>query len=209
MKTLLLIPLLVGSTLVQVHAASKEATQVGASPTPDAVTTQPGVESARQSPKASLPDKEAFQAGAQRPVSGRTFVEKAIPLGLAEVEFSRLAIQRASHPAVKQFAETMVSDHTEANERLLTIAAAKDIEVERTPDGKHRQALKKLSALEGPAFDKSYIDQMVSDHEAAVALFQDGAANGSDGDLKAFAASALPKLERHLDHAIALQEKVE
>jgi putative membrane protein len=61
------------------------------------------------------------------------------------------------------------------------------------------QALKdKLSGLSGADFDKTYMQAMVKDHQKDINEFQKEANNGSNADLKAFAAQTLPTLQEHL-----------
>src|SRR5204863_477691 len=48
----------------------------------------------------------------------------------------------------------------------------------------------------------------VKDHRAAVDLFTEEAANGSDPDLKAFAAKTLPTIKHHYDMAQSLSSKI-
>jgi putative membrane protein len=52
--------------------------------------------------------------------------------------------------------------------------------------------------LQGPAFDRAYIQEMVKDHEEDVKLFRTEAQQGKDPELKRLAATTLPTLEAHL-----------
>ena len=135
------------------------------------------------------------------------FVQKASAAGMAEVELSKLAATNASSAEVKSFAETMVTDHTAANEKLTAIARDKSIKPAAGPDATSTAAIASLKTKTGAAFDKQYEAIMLKDHKAAVALFEKEATSGQDSDLKAFANDTLPTLKHHLAMATDLQGK--
>lgn len=51
------------------------------------------------------------------------FVEEASASGIAEIETSKLALQKSASVDVKTFAQEMINDHTNANRELASIAA--------------------------------------------------------------------------------------
>ena len=59
----------------------------------------------------------------------------------------------------------------------------------------------RLAALSGAAFDRAYIDDMVKDHKADIALFEKASRASGDSPLKKFAADKLPTLREHLKMA--------
>lgn len=134
----------------------------------------------------------------------RKFVMEAAMGGMAEVELGRLAAERGSSDAVKQFGQRMVDDHSRANSELMQLASGKGITLPTALDAKHQALVTRMSRLSGAAFDRAYAREMVKDHQKAVALFQREATRGSDSDLKAFAQTTLPALQEHLRMARAL-----
>src|SRR5262245_60975411 len=62
-------------------------------------------------------------------LSSAEFVNKAGEGGLAEVAAGKLGSQKATSPAVKAFAQKMVTDHGKANKELMAAAKAKNLEV--------------------------------------------------------------------------------
>jgi putative membrane protein len=126
------------------------------------------------------------------------FLKEAAEGGMAEVRLSELAAQKGVHAGVTEFARMMVADHGNANGEVARLAEKKRVELPADISEEHAAALESLSGLSGMDFDKAYMDQMIKDHEAAVALFKKQADEGSDKDVKAFAAATLPTLEEHL-----------
>jgi len=131
----------------------------------------------------------------------KTFAHKAAAGGQAEVAFGQLAKQNASAPAVKQFGEQMVTDHTQANQELMQIARSQSLDLPKGLDAKHQAKEQKLSTTKGTAFDKAYMQDMLLDHKEDIADFRKEAEHGQDPQLKAFAAKYLPVLEKHLQMA--------
>ena len=126
------------------------------------------------------------------------FVMKVASDGIAEVELGRLAADKASSPDVKKFAQRMVDDHSKANDELKTLAQNKNITLPAAIDAKHKAHVDRLSKLSGEAFDRSYMRDMLMDHQKAVAAFRTESKSGKDADVKAWAGKTLPTLEEHL-----------
>src|SRR4051812_38278805 len=59
----------------------------------------------------------------------RTFIKEAAIGGLYEVQAGQLAAQKATSAEVKQMAQHIVTDHTQANEKLKSIAQTKAVDV--------------------------------------------------------------------------------
>ena len=133
-----------------------------------------------------------------------SFVEKAGKGGAAEVAAGNLARTRGSSPAVQQFGDQMVTDHTKAGDELKGIARQKGMSVPDSPDEKHQKAMADMQKKSGKDFDKAFKAQMVADHKATISLFEAEAKSGKDAELKAFAAKTLPDLKHHLQMAQAL-----
>jgi putative membrane protein len=139
-------------------------------------------------------------------VDDKKFLKQAAAGGLAEVELGKLAQQKASSDAVKQFGERMVTDHTKANDQLKEVASKENVAVPTTLDKKEQAHLDKLSKLSGPQFDKAYMKDQVKDHEKDVREFQEEAQNGTNPDIKQFASQTLPILQQHLDQAKSINK---
>jgi len=128
----------------------------------------------------------------------RKFMEEAAQGGLAEVQLGQLAAQKAQSPAVKQFGQRMVDDHTKANHELKQLASNKGIELPTDLDRSAKREYDKLSKMNGDEFDREYMKGMVSDHRKDVKDFEKQAKSAKDADLRSFAANTLPTLRQHL-----------
>ena len=136
------------------------------------------------------------------------FVEDAAKGNRAEVELGKMVASKATSPAVKQFAQMMVKDHTDALNQLQKLVQSKNITL---PDGLPSDAQdlqQKLSSEQGKQFDKDYMSGMVEDHQKDVQEFQDASENLKDPDLKQWAGTMLPKLKQHLQKAQTVDSKL-
>ncbi len=129
------------------------------------------------------------------------FILDAAKGGLAEVQLGQLAAQRAQNDEVKKFAQRMVDDHTKANAQLKSIAESKSIKLPDDLEGKDKSLMQRLEKLNGAAFDRAYMNAMVTDHQKDVNEFKKESNSGRDPQVKSFAASTLPTLEEHLQQA--------
>jgi len=135
------------------------------------------------------------------------FVRDAASDGMAEVELGRLAVQKATQPEIKSFAQMVVDDHGKAYAELKALASQKTIALPDEPKPAQKAERSRLEQLSGAAFDAAFANTMKADHLKAVDLFSKQAASGADPDVKAWAGQKLPTLQAHLAKAEELAAK--
>jgi putative membrane protein len=129
------------------------------------------------------------------------FAKSAAIGGMLEVKLGEVAEKNASSKTVKDFGSMMVTDHTKLNDELKSLAAKQGITLPAALDSAHQAVLDKFSKLNGAAFDKAYITDMVKDHQKDLAEFKAEAAKTKDPELKAFAEKGVSVISTHLEHA--------
>lgn len=138
------------------------------------------------------------------------FVDNAAAGGIAEIETSRLALEKSSSADIKAFANMMITDHSKANDELAALARKNDIEVPDTTT-LVKQAKEKILEVRDESFDAAYANNQVKAHEETIQLFKKEANTVTDDkvkgatELKSFAQKMLPALEKHLAEAKKLQ----
>lgn len=137
----------------------------------------------------------AWGAGTQ---PDEDFFKHAAESGIAEVEAGKLAESKGSSQAVKDFGAMMVEDHTQANDKLKSIASAENVELPSTSSARHMATKAKLEVLTGKTFDQSYIKGQIAAHQQTAALLKKEIASGQDAKAKAFAQETLPTVQAHL-----------
>lgn len=137
--------------------------------------------------------------------SDADFMKQAAQNGAAEIEASKLALQKAQRSEVKAFAEKMVADHTKTSDELKQLAASKKVNLPDGPSMKQKAELKMISAGDDAKFDERYSKAFgVKAHEETIKLFQEAANGATDAEVKAFAQKTLPALNHHLEMARSL-----
>ncbi len=144
---------------------------------------------------------QGSMAGGKLTSADRRFVDKAAMSGIAEVQAAQLAQQKASSDQVKQFAQKMITDHSQLNQNLTQTAQTLGVTPPTSLDSKYQSQMSKLQNLSGEQFDKAYMKDQVRDHEQAIKLFRTEANDGQNPQLKQLAEQSLPILQQHLQMA--------
>ena len=134
------------------------------------------------------------------------FMAQAASGGQFEIQSSQLALQMSQNPAVRNFANMMIADHSRLNQAV----AAAAMSARLTPPApvllpSDQAMLEQLrGAGAGPAFDLAYKNAQITAHQNALQLMQAFAANGDVPPLRAAASQAIPTIQMHLNQAQAL-----
>ncbi|MEO5719595.1 MAG: DUF4142 domain-containing protein [Chthoniobacterales bacterium] len=131
-----------------------------------------------------------------------------------DVDYGKLALKKTKNAEVKAFAETMIRDHTAVNEKAAALAKKISLTPEASETSKSLESnghteMAKLKAMHGAEFDKAYVDNEVSYHEAVIGVLSTTLIpNAKNADLKALLESGKPIFESHLEHAKQLQKSL-
>jgi putative membrane protein len=139
----------------------------------------------------------------------REFTVQATYANLAEIAMGQLALTQAEDESIRQYAETMVTDHTKAQDELRYLVESYDLEIPDTLEIGDQIIYEELEQLEGYAFDSAYIGSQVVAHQKTQQLFQNQIDRGENTGIVQYASSTLPHLTEHLARAMDLKEELE
>ena len=151
----------------------------------------------------------APMASAQLNSRDKTFVTELAKSNTYEIQAAQKAESMASNQAYKPYAQMIITDHTEAGNKLKRIVAKVDPSME-VPTGVSQKQQSHLDALQnaGNHFDTTYRSQMISTHMAALKLVENySAQSGDNAQLKHFAKSLEPVFHKHLRKAKKLPKQ--
>ena len=131
-----------------------------------------------------------------------------------DIDAGKLATTKTSSKDVREFAQIMIKDHTGVNKSATALVHKLKVQPEDNPTA---QSLKKggadnvakLKTLKGKAFDKAYVDNEVTYHQAVLdALDKTLIPSAKNEELKALMVKVRPAFVAHLQHAKMLQSKL-
>jgi putative membrane protein len=132
-----------------------------------------------------------------------------------EVDYSNVAVQKATNPSVKEFAQMMVKDHSTMLDAVKSLSSK--LNVTPAPNDKvndlQKESQKDIADLNGKTvgkdFDHEFMEEQVDMHQETLDLLNDLDSKTTNADLKAAIAEAKPKVQAHLDQAKAIKDKVD
>jgi len=137
-----------------------------------------------------------------------SFLVDAADGGMAEVEMGKMAQDKATNNSVKSFAAMMVHDHSAANDQVKNLASQRNVKLPDSVSNAHKNKKEELMKKTGAAFDKAYMDAMVKGHQDVVNMFEKGANNSKDEQVKSFINNTLPTIRQHLDSAKSIRKRL-
>ncbi|HVS73559.1 MAG TPA: DUF4142 domain-containing protein [Phycisphaerae bacterium] len=142
-------------------------------------------------------ERSEQQGIAPATAADQRFFDQAGAGGMYEVEAGQLALQKSSDTQVRNIAQRMVTDHTKANDELMSLARSEGVALNAAPTADQQQMLKQLQGMQGSDFDREYLRQQKTAHEQTIALFQ-GATQNTSQPVRMWASKTLPTLREHL-----------
>jgi putative membrane protein len=113
----------------------------------------------------------------------------------------QMAENRAAANKVKDFAKTVVQDHTNDYWELTGLAAQAGDRIPKALSGQNERIVATLSRTHGKAFDRAFLNRQSAEHERLISAFKEEAEHGSNPAIKDYARKTLPTIERHLHDA--------
>jgi putative membrane protein len=132
-----------------------------------------------------------------------------------DINYAKLALSKARDKRVRDFAQQMITDHSAVTKSVINLASKLNVTPADSPisDSLKAQAqptLEKLRGLRGKAFEKAYVDNEVSYHEAVINATKTVLIpSAQNAELKSALQAAEPLFEGHLAHAERVQSAIE
>jgi putative membrane protein len=154
-------------------------------------------------PGANTPNAPINQAATSAEITplDREFMLMAAQGNNAEIRTSQLALQRSESEEVRDYAQRMIQEHTQANRQLQQIASERGMRLPNDPGPLNAAVEAELAQLSGEEFDRAYIGAQTNAHLRTVALYRTQIEQGQDESLRSYATQLLPSITEHYEMA--------
>lgn len=129
--------------------------------------------------------------------------------GMMQLEVSKVAVQKATNPAVRELAQAEVEEQTGLSAKLKEITTAKGAMLPMTPDADTQAMVSKMQGMSGADFDKMYVQESgVKGHQKLDQVMSTVESSASDSSLKDLAKAAHPLVKTHLKVSQAMMSSM-
>ena len=155
---------------------------------------------------ASLVGVSAMQA--QGADQDKQFLMTASQSDYTEMTFSQLAVQKATNPLVKAYAQKMITDHQMLEQNMKPFADQMGVTPVTTLDAMHQQLYDQLNGLSGMDFDKQYMSDMDTDHHKSLDAFKTEESTTTNAQLKPTVKKGEKVVAQHTEMADKMVKKM-
>ena len=145
------------------------------------------------------------------PVTDPQIAAIVVAANTVDIKAGELAQSKTTNPKIKQFADTMVRDHTAVNKAAVELVTKLGVtpeenETSRSLTSSGEQTRERLGGLTGKEFDIAYIENEVTYHATVIKALDDTLIpNARNAELKALLIKVRPSFVTHLQHAEQLK----
>lgn len=131
-----------------------------------------------------------------------------------DIRYAHLALAMTSNPAVREFAETMIRDHSAVNEQALALlkkldVAPQDNFLSQSLQENAEKVIDEMSQLRGAEFDRHYAKNELAYHKAVNDLVANAfIPNIENAEVKALFEAGLKIFTAHEAHAEQMVESL-
>ena len=150
---------------------------------------------------------ESSARAADSSVDPAKFIAFAYSSAELQNRASALAASKDTRPEVQDFARAMVAFSAQQKARLQAFAQERGLKLPGEQEFEHKVVLENLEPLDHLALTRRYAEVEVQALEQQIRGYE-AASQGSDTDLKQFAAEQLPELRQHLAAARRMHDAV-
>lgn len=125
------------------------------------------------------------------------------------VRYGQEAMQKASTPALKDFASQSVQYHQNLNSEIETLAQERNVALPAVVGEDVEEHAREMSEKEGKDFDDAYIEVIGGIQGNMIGQYEDAAEDASDEEIRSWASRTLPDIKAHEQTVETLDERID
>jgi putative membrane protein len=133
--------------------------------------------------------------------TAQDFTTRAAMSDMYEIASANIALEKAAGAPTREFAQMMVAEHTKSWQALKDAAtqSGRTLTMPTQLDFERQGRIDILRSLNGEEFDREYMSQQMAAHRKALMLLKAYGGNGDVAELRQFAQSTIPAVQKHYD----------
>lgn len=154
----------------------------------------------------SGPEKAQATAKPEFSVAERNFVTEAQKASTQELDLGNFVKQKSKDKEIRSYADTVIKDENDALQKLGTIM--QKYQMTSASEAQAQAVPADFKGLSRKALDRKFVSLAVENDQKAIAMLQEEANSGANGDLKEYAGAELAAFQSDLKRAENLQKKM-
>jgi putative membrane protein len=142
--------------------------------------------------------------GAALSRADREFMDTAARMDMTQAHEGQMAQNQATRNDVKDFGRMVTQDHSDSYTQISQLAAKNGVTIPKGIEVAKVRPIEQLQPLKGPRFERQFANDEIAAERQAITVFRREAERGENADVKAYAAKAIPVLEKDLKQAEAV-----
>lgn len=148
------------------------------------------------------------------PLTDANIAAIVVAANAIDIENGKLALERSGTEGIRQFAKTMITDHTGVNQAAVDLVTKLKVTPVDNPTSaglveSANATRASLRARSGAEFDRAYIANEVDYHRAVLTAIDDALIpSAQNSELRALLVSVRPAIAAHLHHAESLKQQL-
>jgi putative membrane protein len=131
------------------------------------------------------------QSNPQPSPQDKGFLQRSFQVNQFQIQMGQVAAQHATSNEVKQFANQLVSDHTNANNELQQLANSSGVQLNSNLDPKQQATLDRLQKADGKNFDREFLRTQMRIQRQNVAMLKKEADTGINPEIRGWASGRI------------------
>jgi len=162
----------------------------------------------------AAPSADSTAGAPTQALTDASIADIAVTADAIDSAAGKFALEKSKTKAVRDFAQTMVRDHSAVNQKAVALAqrlgvTPADNDVSKQLKDGADQAHDQLADLNGAEFDRAYMDREIAYHQSVLDALDNSLIPGAqNAELKQFLSSIRPNFEAHLKRARAVRQEL-